>query len=196
MHVTEEQMPDAVAMRADDLGEGRPLRKRDTVHRVHANRERGVVHEEVDGPVRRRLGEGTRSPCKALLAHLPSMTLLVKRVEKEQSAARGIAPALYKTVRITRRRGEHVKARGTTVMVAHQDNVGQAQTVHAVEEVPIRAHLSPMRQIASDDGKRRVGVVPVDVGDSRIEPSLGVETVKPEARFDQVRVGDVDKFHA
>jgi len=53
-----------------------------------------------------------------------------------------------------------------------------------------------MRQIASDDGKCRVGVVPVDVGDRRIEPGLGVETVKPEARFDQVRVGDVDKFHA
>src|SRR5215831_213321 len=124
MHVTEEQMPDAVAMRPDDLGEGRRLRKRDTIHRVYANRERGVVHEEVDGPVRWCLGEGTRSPCKALLAHLPSVTLLVKRVEKNQPAARGIAPALHKTMRITRRRGEHVKARGAAVMVAHQDNVG------------------------------------------------------------------------
>jgi len=38
-------------------------------------------------------------------------------------------------------------------------------------------------------------VMPVDVCDSRIEPSLGVETVKPEAWFDQMRVGDVDKFH-
>jgi hypothetical protein len=56
-------------------------------------------------------------------------------------------------------------------------------------------HFSPMRQIAGDDGKCRVGVVPVDVRDSCIEPSLGVETVKLEAWLDQVRVGDVDKFH-
>lgn len=195
MQVTEEQMPDAVAMRPDDLGEGCPLRKRDTVHRVQTNRERGMVHEEVDGSVRRGLGEGTRSPFKAQFAHLPSMALFVKRVEKEQSAARGIVPTLHKTVRITWRRGEHVKARSTTVMVAHQDNVGHEETIHAVEEGPIRTYLSPMRQIAGDDGKRRVGVVPVDVRDSCIEPSLGVETVKLEAWLDQVRVRDVDKFH-
>jgi hypothetical protein len=52
-----------------------------------------------------------------------------------------------------------------------------------------------MRQIAGDDGKRSVGVVPVDVGDRRIEPSLGIKTVERDAWFDQVRVGDVDKFH-
>jgi hypothetical protein len=113
MHMTEEQMPDAVAMRPDDLGEGRPLRKRDTVHRVHANREGGMVHKEVNGSVRRCLGESTRSPLKAPLAHLPGMALLVKRVEKEQSAARGIAPSLHKALPITGCRGEHVKARGT-----------------------------------------------------------------------------------
>src|SRR5262252_9738138 len=126
MHVTEEQMPDAVAMRPDDLGEGRTLRKSDSVHRVDSDCERGMVHEEVDGPVCRRLGEGTRNPCKALGAHLPSMALFVKRVEKEQPAAQGIAPALHETVPIARRRSERVKARGTTVMVAHQDNVGYA----------------------------------------------------------------------
>jgi hypothetical protein len=37
--------------------------------------------------------------------------------------------------------------------------------------------------------------VPVDVCDSRIETGLGVETVKLEAWFDQVRVGDVDELH-
>src|SRR5215475_736757 len=126
MHMTEEQMPDTVAMRPDDLGEGRPLHKRDTVHHVNADWERGMMHEEVDGPVRRCLGEGTRSPGKAVFAHLASMTPLVKRVEKEEPAARGIAPALHKTVRIPRCRGKHVKARGPTVMVAHQDNVGHA----------------------------------------------------------------------
>src|SRR5215467_13321108 len=124
MHVTEEQMANALAIRPDDLGEGRPLRKRNSVHHVNTDCERGMVHEEIDGSVRRCLGEGTRSPCKALGAHLPGMALLVKRVEKEQPAAQSIAPALHETVRIPRRRGEHVKARSTTVMVAHQDNVG------------------------------------------------------------------------
>ena len=119
MHMTEKQMPDALAMRPDDLGEGRPVRERDRVHRVQANRERGMVHEKVDGSVRRCLGEGARNPLQALIAHLPGIAPLVKRVEEEQPAARGIAPALHKSVRIPGCGGEHVKARGTTVMVAH-----------------------------------------------------------------------------
>src|SRR5262249_17036747 len=126
MHVTEEQMPDAVAMRPDDLGEGRTIGERDAVHRMDANCERGVVHEEIDGTVRWCLVKGARNPCKALLAHLPGMAPLIKRVEKEQPAARGIAPALHKAVHIAWRRGKHVKARGATVMIAHQDDVGHA----------------------------------------------------------------------
>src|SRR5262245_57091675 len=110
MHVTEEQMPDAVAIRPDDIGEGGTIGERDAVHRMDANCERGVVHEEIDGTVRRCLGKGARSPCKALLAHLPSMAPLIKRVEKEQPAARGIEPTLHKAVRVAWRRGEHVKA--------------------------------------------------------------------------------------
>src|SRR5262245_63977170 len=96
MHMTEEQMTDAVAMRPDYFGEGRSFRQGDAVHHVDANFERGVMHEDVDGPVRWRLGEGAPNPCKAPFAHLPRMARLVERVEKEQPAARGIAPALHK----------------------------------------------------------------------------------------------------
>src|SRR5262249_5946125 len=69
-------------------------------------------------------------------------------------------------------------------------------SVHGVEKAAIGAHLTPVRQITSDDGKLRVGVVPIDVGDGRIESGLGVEPIKPAPWFDQVGIGDVDEFHA
>jgi hypothetical protein len=196
MYVSEEQMTDAAAMRPYQLGESGTLLERDAVHHVYADFERGVMHEEINGPVRWRLGEGTPSPGKAAFAQLPSMARLIKRVEEEQPAARRVPPALYEAVHVPGGGGEDVKARGAPVMVADQDDIGNAKTPHALEKAAIGVHLPPVRQITGDDRKLRIGVVTIDVGNGRIEPDLGVETIKLLARSDQVGIGDVDELHA
>jgi hypothetical protein len=86
--VAEKQMPDAGAVGFDNRDQSRRIGERDAVHHMHAHGKRRLVHEQIDRPIGRGLGQRLPQPGEAPIAELSVVAGFVERVEKQEAVDR------------------------------------------------------------------------------------------------------------
>ena len=195
MHMAKKQMTNRGAVRLDDLRKRRFIGETDAIEAADVDIERRMVHEQENRlPV--VAAQLPIEPVAAALAIGAGVGPRLDRVKHQENTGRRFHRVLHEAVVVHRCFGKVRQETLAMIVIADQQMKGQAAAFQFTLQNPVGLGVAGIRQIAGDHAKFRIGVKPVDIVENRSQPRFGIQILQTPASRNQVRIGNLQKFHA
>ena len=150
MNVAEEKVTD-VGIGGDDLGQSLAVSpESQAVQTRHPDRERRMVHEQIDGSIPGGI-DGALQPGQSFLAVCPPALSLLDGVEQEEKSSARLDHRLQEAVLVDRQLGEFVQQPAAVIVIADQKMTRHLEPGQAHLQITVLLRLPVMDQVAGDD---------------------------------------------
>ncbi len=116
-------------------------------------------------------------------------------VEKQQSPVIGVEPGLNEAMVVARMLREGLDEGGARVMIAEQQANLEGHRGKNIAQQRIGFRVAEIAEVAGDDQEVGIGMFDDNVGHRYAQLLFRVDAMDDDARWHQMRVGQVDDFH-